>query len=81
MFLNDDYDEIYVGGDQVLSKVDVNDYHIIQVGVYLFMCLLIYINQCSFCLEGLNKCFNYCVEKEITIVVDSDNFFFFFGES
>lgn len=34
MFLNDDSDEIYVGGDQALFKVDVNDYHIIEVGVY-----------------------------------------------
>lgn len=37
MFLNDDSDEIYVGGDQVLLKVDVNDYRVIQVGV--FVCL------------------------------------------
>lgn len=33
MFLNvDDYDEIYVGGDQVVLKLDVNDYRIIEVG-------------------------------------------------
>lgn len=31
MFLNvDDYDEIYVGGDEVVLKLDVNDYHIIE---------------------------------------------------
>lgn len=36
MFLNDiDSDQIYVGGDQVLLKVDVNDYRIIEVGAFL----------------------------------------------
>lgn len=69
MFLNDDSDEIYVGGDQVLLKVDVNDYRVIQVGV--FVCLLFFVLcytliKCSFSLGGLNKCLIYCV--------DSDNF-------
>lgn len=32
-------------------------------------------NQCLFCLEGLNKFFIYCVEEKGEIVVDSDNFF------